>query len=145
MAAVIIGAVVYLVRPDKIETHPAPATQAEVSLPTEGKSVATIPLDEAFELFKENKALFVDARHGIDYDAGHIQGAINLYADEADIWLPDFLAQTDPQTQIITYCDGEACHLAPELAELLFFNGFDHVFYLTNGWTRWKESGYPVE
>jgi rhodanese-related sulfurtransferase len=46
---------------------------------------------------------------------------------------------------IITYCDGPNCHLAPELAEFLFFNGFDHVFYLENGWTRWRDHGYPVE
>jgi len=47
-------------------------------------------------------------------------------------------------TAIIAYCDGEACHLAPDLAEFLFFNGFDHVFYLKNGWSLWKEGGLPT-
>ena len=56
-----------------------------------------------------------------------------------------FWPLVDPAKVIITYCDGEDCHLAPALAELLFFNGFNNVRYLRNGWTRWREGGFPVE
>ena len=65
-------------------------------------------------------------------------------ADE-DTWLSDFLAATDAATGIVAYCDGEECHLASELAELLSFNGFINIRYLRNGWTRWREGGFAVE
>ena len=103
-----------------------------------------ISIDEAYRLYQEENVVFADARHAVDYAAGHIKGAVNLTVTESDSWLSGFLAATDPATVIVTYCDGESCHLAPELAELLYFNGFEHVFYIENGWTRWREKGLPV-
>lgn len=135
-----LGLIVYGVRPDKI-TAPDPP----VPLSAEAQQVAEISIDQSFDLYQGGKSIFIDARHAVDYDAGHIKGAIHRTTDESESWLPDFLATTDPQAVIITYCDGQNCHLAPELAELLFFNGFDHVYYLENGWTRWRERGLPVE
>ena len=145
LAAVVLGTTVYMIGPAKIEMPAVPPVQEESAPSIEDEAVATISLDEAFERFQKGAVLFIDARHGVDYDAGHIKGAINLILDEADAWLPDFIANTDPQTVIVTYCDGERCHLAPDLAEFLFFNGFEHVFSLKNGWTRWSDREYPVE
>lgn len=143
--AILIGSVVYAVRPDKIPRPSVADAPAQTAPSAEENGFSDISIDKAFGLFRESKALFIDARHAVDYAAGHINGAINLAVDESAAWLSDFIAATDPQTVIITYCDGENCHLAPELAELLFFNGFDHVFYLENGLTRWRQMGFPVQ
>ncbi len=136
---------VYALRPDKIGSvqqavNPSatPQTQSETDL-------SEITLSEAFSRFKAGDAIFADSRQPGDYDAGHIRGALNLTAGEPDTWLSDFLAATDPTVLIITYCDGEVCHLATDLAELLMLNGFENVRYLKNGWTRWRESGFPIE
>jgi rhodanese-related sulfurtransferase len=145
LAAVAIGLALYAVRPDKIQGRSEAGTPGEVAPSEAERGFSNISIAEAFRLYQEQKAVFADARHAVDYAAGHIKGAVNLTVAESDSWLSDFLAATDPATIIITYCDGENCHLAPELAELLFFNGFDHVSYMENGWTRWRESGYPVE
>ena len=80
-----------------------------------------------------------------DFEAGHIKNAAHLYVAEQDVWLSGFLTATDPLAMIITYCDGEECHLATELAELLSINGFENVRYLKNGWTRWRDGGFPVD
>lgn len=145
IAAVAIGLAVYALRPDKIQGPSAASVTGEMASAVEGKGLSVLSVDEAFDLYQGENVVFADARHAIDYTAGHIEGAVNLTVAESASWISDFLAATDPATVIITYCDGENCHLAPELAELLFFNGFDHVFYLENGWTRWRERGYPVE
>jgi len=144
LAAIALGMVVYAVRPDKIATRPALDTSGEAAAAGES-GVSMISIDEANRLYREKKALFADARHRVDFDAGHIDGAVSLPVTESALWLDDFLAATDPETVIVTYCDGKNCHLAPELAEMLYFNGFDHVYYLENGWTRWHERGYPVD
>ena len=102
-------------------------------------------LKEAVRLYKEEGAIFADARHATDFEAGHIKGAINLYVMDQDAWLPGFLYATNPTAMIITYCDGASCHLATELAELLQLNGFGNVHYLKNGWSRWRDGGFPVE
>lgn len=144
VVAMVIGGGVYIVRPDKIKA-PSEATKAQSAVPAEEKGYSIISIDAAYDLYQEQTALFADARHALDFDAGHIKGAVNLTVAESMSWLPDFLAATDPATPIIAYCDGENCHLAPELAELLFFNGFETVHYLENGWTRWRQRGFPVE
>ncbi len=145
MAASIIGLITDAVRPDKAVISSVANVPHETVPLAEEQGVATISIDEAFDLYQKGNAIFADARHGVDYAAGHIHGAINLMADESAPDVAEFLSTTDPTTPIITYCDGEHCRLAPELAQLLFFNGFDHVFYIENGWTRWRERGYPVE
>ena len=143
--AVTIAIAVYAVRPDKIGINPASLNQdaAQQSLSESGFS--EISIEDAVRLYQENGAIFADARHSADFEAGHIQGAVHLYTADQEIWLNEFLAATDPATVIVTYCDGADCHLAPALAELLFFNGFNNVRYLKNGWTRWREGGFPVE
>ena len=144
-AAVAVALAVYAVRPDKIGIIPAAVNQdGGQQLQTES-GFSEISLEDAVRLYQEKGAIFADSRHAADFEAGHIQGAVHLYTADQEIWLNGFLAATDPATVIVTYCDGADCHLAPALAELLFFNGFDNVRYLKNGWTRWREGGFPVE
>jgi rhodanese-related sulfurtransferase len=143
--AVAIALVVYAVRPDKIGVNPPAVNQdAAQQSPTES-DFSEISIEDAVRLHQEKAAIFADSRHAADFEAGHIQGAVHLYTADQEIWLPEFLATTDPTAVIIAYCDGENCHLAPALAELLFFNGFDNVRYLKNGWTRWRDGGFPIE
>jgi rhodanese-related sulfurtransferase len=119
--------------PDIAQTSPTDTGFSEISI------------EDAARLYEEKGAIIADARHATDFEAGHIKAAVNLYSADQDTWLPGFLEATDPATVIITYCDGNDCHLATQLAELLLLNGFERVHYLKNGWTRWREGGYPVE
>jgi 3-mercaptopyruvate sulfurtransferase SseA len=45
----------------------------------------------------------------------------------------------------MAYCDGVACSLSAELARAMEERGVPRVKVLVNGWSRWKEAGYPVE
>ncbi|MBC2710200.1 MAG: rhodanese-like domain-containing protein [Desulfosarcina sp.] len=145
LAAVAMALAVYAVRPDKIGLIPAADNEGAVQQSPSNSGFSEISIGDAVRLYEEKSAIFADSRHTVDYEAGHIKGAVHLYMADREIWLSDFLTATDPATVIVTYCDGEDCHLAPELAELLFFNGFENVYYLTNGWTRWRDGGFAVE
>ena len=143
--AVAVALAVYAIRPDRTAIFPAAVNPDAEERSQAESGFSEISLEDAVRLYQEQGAIFADARHAADFSAGHIKGAVNLYTADQEIWLPGFLAATDPTAVIIAYCDGERCHLAPALAELLFFNGFDNVRYLKNGWTRWREGGFPVE
>jgi rhodanese-related sulfurtransferase len=140
-----IALVVFALRADRIDIRPFGASSQPVASPDAGHHPAEISLQEAVRLHKAQQAVFADARHAADYDAGHIRGAVHLYVADQEAWLDAFLETTDPSTVIVTYCDGDDCHLAPDLAELLDFNGFSNVRYLKNGWTRWREGGFPLD
>lgn len=145
LAAVGIALAVYALRPDKIGKLPEAVDQGVAEQSVTQSGFSEISIEDAMRLHEQKSAIFADARHAADFEAGHIEGAVHLYVADQENWLNEFLAATDPSTLIVTYCDGDACHLAPELAELLSYNGFDNVRYLKNGWSRWREGGFPVE
>ncbi|BBO68758.1 hypothetical protein DSCA_26880 [Desulfosarcina alkanivorans] len=145
LIAIGLALAVYALRPDKIGDPPVAVNDGDDGQLLAQSAFSEISVDEAARLFTEKNAVFADARHRADFDAGHIKGAVHLYAADPEAWLPAFLSATDPAATIVAYCDGEDCHLAPQLAEILYLNGFVHVSYLKDGWTRWREAGLPVE
>jgi rhodanese-related sulfurtransferase len=86
---------------------------------------------EAITLAPETGTL-IDARPRSDYQAGHIQGAINLPMDEP---IPAHIAQT-PKPRII-YCQGATCTDSHTLAKKLHGKGIETKIY-TGGWEEWN-------
>lgn len=120
-------------------------TRIPVVQPVETNSpVQAITLDEAIEKHRRGKALFVDARSLEDYLAGHIKDALNLPDHHFDEWIDDFLSGTDPDTEVIAYCDGEDCPQGRNVAEKLYQLGFTRASYLINGLSRWRENSMPI-
>ena len=104
-----------------------------------------IPIFEAEAAFKENRAIFLDARDETAFSQGHITGAKNLPWHQVDDYLMEIIPELSPKTLIIAYCDGETCNLSHDLAVLLKEMGFSNAKVLVNGWTVWQEAGLPVE
>ncbi|RJR34246.1 MAG: rhodanese-like domain-containing protein [Desulfobacteraceae bacterium] len=104
-----------------------------------------ISLGEARRLHESGSGLFVDARSLEEYREGHILSARNLPLKELDERLEPVMSGVPPHQTIVVYCDGEECSLSEEVAKELYFRGYENVKVLVNGWTRWLESGFPVE
>ena len=101
--------------------------------------IREISIEKAYKRSGDEKVLFVDARSENDFEKRHIKDAVNLYEKNFDELIDDFFAVTEPETLIIAYCDGIYCSLGKELAEQLFSVGYNNVYYLVNGLTRWEE------
>jgi rhodanese-related sulfurtransferase len=136
-----IGA--YGLRPD---TLPLISNQPqETNFDNDGSGLNLMTLDQVMDLFANGViVIFADARSKTEYNHGHIQGAINLPPHEEEIWAGDLIANKAPDQLIITYCDGEHCSLAQELAEKLTLLGFENVHYLKDGWNQWKARQLPI-
>ena len=145
LVAVGVALTVHMIRPDTIRLIPSAIENSISQSVQPGTDGLEISIEDAFVHHRNNSAIFADARHPADFEAGHIQGAVHLYVNDQEIWLPQFVSATDSQALVITYCDGEDCQLARQLVELLQINGFASVRYLNNGWTRWQEKGLPVD
>ena len=107
--------------------------------------VKEISLKNAIAKFESKDALFIDARPPDDFKRGHIKGAINLSEKKYNEWIDDFISNTDINITIITYCDGVNCKLAQDLAEKLYFSGFENVYFLTDGWRTWNKNSQPID
>ncbi len=104
-----------------------------------------ISLNLAKKFFFEHKALFIDARSYEQYRKGHIKGAINIPWQTVEQSVEYVLENVDPDTIVITYCDGLSCNLSHNLAKFLIQLGYNQVKVLVNGWSSWIEEGLPVE
>lgn len=138
LTASALAAASHALWPDRLQKG-AGATDTEAGL---GENLVTI--EAASEHFRQGTAVFADARSDPYYQAGHIEGALNLDPDLFDIWSETVFSRISADSTIITYCDGERCTLSLELAEKLTWLGYENVFHLKNGWSRWSESGMPV-
>jgi rhodanese-related sulfurtransferase len=100
-----------------------------------------IRIDFAKALF-DKKYRFIDARDLADYDAGHIQGALNIPYHEYE----KYKSRLDnlPKDQVyITYCSA-ACDVSIDMAYAMAKLGFKKVYIFHGGWDEWKAAGYPA-
>lgn len=122
-------------------TPPPPKTPLEEQANADGP----VPIETAIEKHRGAGVLFIDARSHEDYTAGHIAGALNFSLHAFDQWVESFVAQTDPEQEIIVYCHGTDCPLAQELAETLRTIGYEKAGHLRDGWGEWLRLRQPVE
>jgi len=109
-----------------------------------GKNIL-IPLDEARNKFLTGDAVFVDARPPAQYQEGHIQGALSLPLADFDQSADKIMMDYPENTLFVTYCDGEDCALAAEVALKLKKIGFENVRVLHDGWNAWKNNRLPSQ
>ena len=100
-----------------------------------------VSLAEARQAWESGSALFLDARNTIDYAAGHIPNALNLPAEQFDVFFPRVAPMLTPEMAVVVYCDGEQCDLSHEVQAKLRGLGFKNVRVLVNAWTVWKRAG----
>jgi rhodanese-related sulfurtransferase len=80
-----------------------------------------------------------DLRPGAEYEAGHIPGAVSVPLDE----LPGRLAEMSSAREIVAYCRGPYCVMAPQGVDLLRGHGL-RARRLEDGLPEWRLAGYPV-
>lgn len=143
LIAFVLAAGVYLLRPGALPLAARDATATPGV--ADDALIKPITIERAEALFKQDKALFADARSLIAFEQHHISGALRLDPHEMDQWSDEMITRYLPEQIIITYCDGANCDLSKMLAEKLIWLGFEQVYYLNDGWAQWRKQGLPVE
>lgn len=110
------------------------------------KAAKPIKFEDAALAFDEHKAIFVDARPKIEYDSGHIQGALLLPWEEREKYLPEIEKKVSKERPVIVYCDeSENCDLSKKVSGYLLQHGWKHVTYYKDGYNSWaNERGMPT-
>lgn len=127
------------VRPDGLPlVH---AAQSAVQLDKSGGEIA---IKDAAMLFLSGRAVFLDARSQLEFELGHVQGALWLPPREFASQFQDIKPRLAGKEAVITYCDGERCPLSIALAEHLRGAGIKNVYVLKNGWTLWQADKLPT-
>ncbi len=109
------------------------------------QGVKTLDLAQAYQIWQEKRALFVDARKAEEYQELHVQGAVNVppetWAELASLEL----MKMDRSRELVVYCSQESCDDALKLSKKLKAAGFSRVLAFTGGFRAWDEAGYPAD
>jgi rhodanese-related sulfurtransferase len=102
-----------------------------------------IKVENAWRLFDEGEAIFVDARDPKVFAIERIEGAFNLPPAGSEPQAMDWLSST--QSNVICYASEESQRQAGVVADKLIGIGTEKVFVLYGGIEAWKAAGLPVE
>jgi len=87
----------------------------------------------------EGKVVILDVRPAEEFAAGHIPGALSVPLGQLDA----ALARLPKRAEIVAYCRGPYCVLAPQAVERLRARGF-RARRLADGLPEWRLAGLPV-
>ena len=94
---------------------------------------------ELLDRVEHGKVVILDVRPVAEFAAGHIPGALSVPLDQLDA----ALARLPKRTEIVAYCRGPYCVLAPQAVERLRAKGFK-ARRLADGLPEWRLAGLPV-
>jgi rhodanese-related sulfurtransferase/DNA-binding transcriptional ArsR family regulator len=101
---------------------------------------ARITATDLAQRLHNGDVILLDARPRLEYEAGHLPGALCMPLDE----LPQRVTDLPAQAFFVTYCRGPLCVYADQALEILHAHGRQGV-RLEEGTAEWRLLGYPVE
>lgn len=143
IGAACLGLAVNLVHPHQIPYLKA-KPPVEVRLP-EDVRIDEIEVIQANDLWDLGEYLFVDSRSPVQFEEGHIAGAVNLPWEEFEQYFPQVRTALGSKPGLVIYCAGEDCDLSHALARRLYQEGFRSIFVFFGGWHAWEAAGLPTE
>jgi rhodanese-related sulfurtransferase len=108
------------------------------------QGVPTLNLAQAYDLHRQGQARFIDARKPEEFDELHIEGAMNIPAEDWDKTGPAAVQDIPRDQTLVVYCGQASCDAALKVAEKLQALGYSHVLVYMAGFRAWDEAGYPV-
>ena len=95
--------------------------------------------DELLSRAGDGGVIVLDVRPREEYEAGHIPGAISIPLAD----LKGRMASLPRGAEIVAYCRGPYCVLAPQALDLLRREGF-RARRLEDGFPEWRRAGLPI-
>ena len=89
---------------------------------------------------RRRDVVVLDVRPAVEYEAGHIAGALSVPIDE----LRRRLRELPEGTDVVAYCRGPFCVYADDAVRALSRRGF-HAARLEDGFPEWARARLPVE
>lgn len=103
-------------------------------------AVEPVRREELLARVRRNEVVVIDVRPVEEYEAGHVAGAISLPLEELALRL----GELPREVEIVAYCRGPFCVLAPQALQILRDAGF-RARRLDGGLPEWRAAGHPVE
>lgn len=120
------------------------AQPAEAGAPRLIAGATTFSTDQVINTIEQGgDYTLIDSRPAVDYQAAHIETAINITDTEmTEENLLDAVGSKD--SFVVFYCNGAACGRAAKAAEKAVGWGFTNIHYYYAGLAEWTELELPL-
>lgn len=95
--------------------------------------------DELLGMVRSGEAIVIDVRPSAEYEAGHIEGAVNIPLET----LTERLSKLPREQEIVAYCRGPYCMMSFDAVDQLRQLGY-RARRLEDGYPEWKTEQLPV-
>jgi len=106
---------------------------------TDAHGTERVSRTELLARVRAGDVVVLDVRPPEEFDAGHIPGAISLPLEHLEARLDEL----DPAVEVVAYCRGPLCLLAPQAVATLRERG-RRAHCLEDGMPEWRQAGLPV-
>lgn len=104
------------------------------------EDTTAVASDELLRRIEAGHTVVLDVRPDPEYAARHLPGALHVPLEQ----LAERLAELPTDRQIVAYCRGRYCVLAPDAVRLLHQHGIT-AQRAADGILEWKLAGLPME
>jgi rhodanese-related sulfurtransferase len=122
------------------ETEIAEVRRAVNSFFHDREGVEAVTVEQLRDRLNRDSVLLLDVRPEVEYQSGHIRGAISIPIRD----LERRLERLPKRKAIVAYCRGPYCVFADEAVRLLRDRGY-RAHRLGIGFPEWKTLGLPIE
>lgn len=102
-------------------------------------------LQDAIDLQRDPKVIFLDARSPEEFEKGRIAGARPLPYYQLMDYQERALNGASADTVMVIYCEGIGCELSFFLARELQSAGYKNLRIFYGGYPEWQSAGLPIE
>jgi rhodanese-related sulfurtransferase len=102
--------------------------------------IEQVSADELAERVARGQVVVLDVRPRVEYEAGHIAGAMSAPIETFEAQTP----KLPPRGDVIAYCRGPYCVYADDAVRVLRARGV-RARRLDVGFPEWRRAGLPVE
>jgi len=106
---------------------------------TPSKQANEIDTSQAFALYEQKSAFFVDVREQDEWDSFHVPATTHIPLGE----LADRLNEVPKDRKIVVIC--RSGNRSQEGRDILIQAGYTDVISMAGGLNNWKSLGYPIE
>ncbi|MBP2681081.1 MAG: Rhodanese domain protein [Candidatus Krumholzibacteriota bacterium] len=127
---------------DPARTPAESATNATPSAADEFAS-GVVSRERLAELLAEGTIYLIDARIPGEYEAGHIDGAINIPYEKLPEYYDELTSTVPLDAMVVCYCQSVTCEDSENLAREMKIIGYKNVLRYKGGWDEWSQTGDP--